>query len=101
MADSPANKAKDKIDVSYIAGLARLTLDEKEAVTFQGQLEQIVNYIKEVQHLDVSGVEPTAQVVRQPNALRKDVVQPGLARSAVLANAPRHDGEQFLVPKII
>ena len=38
---------------------------------------------------------------RIANVLRKDEERCGLDRQVVLANAPAHDNEQFLVPKII
>ena len=33
--------------------------------------------------------------------LRDDVVRPSLQREAALANAPRHDGECYLVPAVL
>ncbi|MBU4200456.1 MAG: Asp-tRNA(Asn)/Glu-tRNA(Gln) amidotransferase subunit GatC [Verrucomicrobia bacterium] len=89
------------IDVPYVAHLARLTLDDKEIRDFQGQLDQIVAYVKIIQQVDVSGVEPMAHAVQIRNVFRKDEERKGLDRDVVLANAPVHDGEQFLVPKIV
>ncbi len=90
-----------KIDVPYVAHLARLALTDEEVRMFQGQLEQIVDYVKVIQQVDVSGVEPMAHAVRVQNIFRKDEERKSLDRDVVLANAPAHDGEQFLVPKII
>ena len=97
----PAGDIVKKIDVPYVAQLARLTLTEEEVQVFQGQLEQIVDYVKAIQQVDVSGVEPMAHATRVQNVFRKDEERKGLDRDVVLKNAPAHDGEQFLVPKII
>ncbi len=94
-------QAADKIDVRYVAHLARLHLSDAEAVRFQGQLEQILQYVKELQELDVSGVEPTAHAVPVQNVFRADEPRPGLDHAQAMANAPLARNDQFVVPKII
>ena len=47
-----------KIDVSYVAELARLELTEEEKATFQPQLESIVEYVDKISSVDVEGVPP-------------------------------------------
>jgi len=101
MALKSARDAVKKIDVLYVAQLARLALTDEEIRTFQGQLEQIVDYVNTIQQVDVAGVEPMAHAVRVHNVFRQDEERKGLARETVLANAPEHDNEQFLVPKIV
>lgn len=101
-AESPAQEA-DKIDVAYVAKLARIKLTAEELSTFQAQLTQIVDYVNELKKVDVSTAGPggDCSINNPENVLRPDVARPGLPREAVLANAPVHDHEQFLVPKII
>jgi aspartyl-tRNA(Asn)/glutamyl-tRNA(Gln) amidotransferase subunit C len=100
MMNSPARNA-EKIDVAYVANLARIQLTAAELQTLQAQLTQIVDYVKDLEKVDVSTIEPMAYTGRMANVLRKDEERPGLERRVVLANAPAHDNEQFLVPKII
>ena len=97
---TPAHSA-GKIDVAYVAHLARIQLTADEQQTFQAQLTQIVDYIKDLEHVDVSAIEPMAHTERIANVLRPDEERRGLDRPVVLANAPAHDNEQFLVPKIV
>lgn len=100
MADSD-KKSTDKIDVAYVAHLARLYLTEEEVRTFQGQLDHIVGYVKKIDELDLTNVEPTSHAVTVQNVFREDVVKPGLAVEQVMANAPVKVGDQFQVPKIV
>lgn len=93
--------AVEKIDVAYVARLAQLALTDDELRAFQGQLEKIVEYVKDVRQIDVAGIEPMAHAVQIHNVFRKDEPRRGLERDAVLANAPAQDGDQFLVPKIV
>jgi aspartyl-tRNA(Asn)/glutamyl-tRNA(Gln) amidotransferase subunit C len=91
----------DHIDVAYVARLARLDLCEDEVRRFQAQLEQIVDYVRQIREPDVDGVEPMAHAHPLRNIFREDAVQPGLEQATVLANAPRHAQGQFAVPRII
>ena len=98
-----ANKtdAARKINVEYVAKLARVSLSEEEKALFQKQLEEIVNYINDISRVDVAGVQPTAHSTANQNVFRRDESRVGLDRETVLKNAPVHDGRQFLVPKIV
>jgi aspartyl-tRNA(Asn)/glutamyl-tRNA(Gln) amidotransferase subunit C len=96
-----ARRDTDRIDVAYVARLARLSLTEEEVRTFAAQLREIVDYVRKINELDVRGIEPTSHAHPVTNVLRKDEVRPGLEREAVLANAPAHAQAQVLVPKIV
>lgn len=90
-----------KIDVAYVAGLARLELTPEEEHTFQQQLEMIVGYVEKIAGLDVSGIEPTLHGQTRVNVFREDVVVPSLPRECFLANAPERAGFDFKLPKIV
>lgn len=90
-----------KIDVGYVAELARLELTEEEKNLFQSQLESIVKYVEVISSVDVEGVEPMMHGQRIVNAFREDEVRPSLPTQTVLANAPKRVGDEFLLPKIV
>lgn len=91
----------NKIDVAYVAELARLELTDEEKSVFQPQLENIVKYVEKISEVDVSGVEPMMHGRALVNAFREDVVRPSLDREAALANAPRRTENEFYLPKIV
>lgn len=91
----------EHIDVAYLADLARLNLSEEEIVRFQGQLDQIVDYVGKLGELDLSGIEPTAHAHAVQNVFRQDVNRPGLDHETVMKNAPATLQGQFKVPQII
>ena len=90
-----------KDDVEYVAGLAHLELDEDTKQRLVGELGEILSYMDKLNELDTAGIEPTMHVLEMTNVYRDDEVQPSLDRDAALANAPKDDGEYFLVPKIL
>lgn len=90
-----------KIDVAYVAELARLELTEEEKAVFQPQLEGIVKYVEMISKVDVEGVEPMMHGRAIVNAFREDVVRPSLSTETALKNAPDRVGDEFLLPKIV
>ena len=90
-----------KIDVAYVAELARLALTDEEKAVFQPQLENIVRYVEKISSVDVSGVEPMMHGRPLVNAFREDVVRASLPAEVALANAPKRIGDEFLLPKIV
>src|SRR5436189_830587 len=92
--------------VTAIAALAHLELNDAEIDLFARQLGDILAYAEEVQRIDTTGVPPTASVVTRHSADRDDIERPGLDREAALANAPdpaRQAGLDvfFRVPRVI
>ncbi len=88
------------MDVSYVANLARIDLTAEETVLFQGQLDQILEYVEQLGELDVSNVEPTAHATPLVNVLRADKPGVSLDNESVIANAPAARDGEILVPKI-
>lgn len=95
------SKPIHEIDVSYVAHLARMHLTDEEKARFQSQLGGILEYVKSLEELDVSGIEPTSHAIPVHNVLRDDVEQPSLDHEKAMANAPEEKKSQFHVPKII
>ena len=93
--------SSEKIDVRYVAKLARLALTDDEVERFGAQLGDLLEHVDVLAKLDVSHVAATAQVVESRNVERDDTLRPGLDREVVLAQAPQRQGGFFRVPRII
>ena len=90
-----------RADVEHVAYLARLGLTEAELARLEGQLNHILDQYAKLAELDTDAIPPTAQTIELENILRDDVARPSLPVEDVLANAPRRDGEFFVVPAIL
>ncbi|MDQ2865322.1 MAG: Asp-tRNA(Asn)/Glu-tRNA(Gln) amidotransferase subunit GatC [Candidatus Eremiobacteraeota bacterium] len=93
--------SSEKIDVRYVAKLARIALTEDEVERFGAQLSDLLEHVDALAKLDVSQIAATAQVVESRNIDREDAVRPCLERETVLAEAPARQGAFFRVPRII
>jgi len=90
--------------VHYVAALANLSLTEAEVSKLRRDLDGILEHFDKLNEIDVSGVEPMAQVLydtEETAALRADVPVPPLGNELALANAPQPGAGYFKVPKVI
>ena len=84
-------------DVEYVARLAMLEVADNEKKELAHQLSAIVEYVEQLNKLDVSGIEPTAQVVTSvKHAVRDDRVAPRTGSSDAGKTV-----KLFKVPKVI
>ena len=88
-------------DVKKVASLARLKVSDEELDSLAKDLRSIVGYVQVLNELNCDSVEPMVHAVERQNVLRPDVLTVSLDRNLALWNAPRTDGEYFLVPAII
>lgn len=88
-------------EVGKVARLARLKLSEAELQDCHKQLGEILEYVKLLDEVDVTGVAPMSHPVPVQNVFREDVPVESLSRDEALQNACKTDGRFFLVPRIL
>ena len=88
-------------EVGRIAKLARIGLSDAETNSMTLELGKILEFVEQLQKVDISDIPPTDQVTGLEDVWREDVVKPSMAREALLANAPDKSKGCFRVPKII
>jgi aspartyl-tRNA(Asn)/glutamyl-tRNA(Gln) amidotransferase subunit C len=91
----------DSEQVRKVANLARLELTADEETQFTTQLGSILDYIEQLNQLDVTNVAPTTRAIDVSNVTREDILQPYPDREAILNSAPQQEGDFFRVPKIL
>jgi aspartyl-tRNA(Asn)/glutamyl-tRNA(Gln) amidotransferase subunit C len=93
--------AIDEAQVRRIARLARLNLNPDEVQLFSGQLARILAYIRQLQQVDTTGVEPLAHPLPIMNVLRDDEPHEPYTTEQALANSPQRAGDFFKVPAVL
>ena len=93
--------AVDEATVRRIAKLARIAVTDQEAQSLQGELSSILNWVEQLEEVDVSGVEPMTSVVHMEMKKRDDAVTDGGYPDNVVANAPSKENHFFVVPKVV
>ncbi len=87
--------------IKNIAHLARLKFPEADAAKFQSDIDGILNWVEQLQEVDVSGVEPLVSVSPRQSAMRADVVTDGDLQAELMQNAPEALQGFYTVPKMV
>ena len=95
MADAP------RLDIDYVANLARLALTPAEKAEFARQLDEILGYIEQLRSIPVDGVEPMAHAIPVDNVWQADEPRPGLPVEEALRNAPARRDQRVAVPRLV
>ncbi|WP_031553412.1 Asp-tRNA(Asn)/Glu-tRNA(Gln) amidotransferase subunit GatC [Parvularcula oceani] len=95
----------DEKTVAKVAKLARIALPEERLAPMTHELNDILNWVEQLQEVDVEGVEAMASCVDAVLPLRKDALAQdetgGGQPEAVTKNAPRTEDHFFVVPKVV
>lgn len=84
----------------HVARLARLALTEPELARMRHELSVILDYVDQVQELDLDGVVPTTHAIPMQNVFRDDVPTPSISAELALREAPEVLGGGFAVPRM-
>lgn len=78
------------IDVTRVAGLAKLTVKEPLLSKLHKQLEEILEFVSKLQKIDTKNVKPTSQVTGLTNVMREDEIETTrmFTQEQALSNAP-------------
>ncbi len=84
-------------ELSYLAQLSAIKLDEQELDVLTGQITKVLDYAAQLQQ--VSNDQEIAST-RNVNMMRDDIVV-SFDSETLLAQAPERSGSYFVVPKIL
>ena len=98
---TPEPRRLSEEEVRKVAKLARLELGPEQVELYSEQLSSVLEHIENLQGMEVDSVEPMAHPLPLSNRLAEDVPGEALPLEAVLANAPRREGDFIAVPKVL
>jgi aspartyl-tRNA(Asn)/glutamyl-tRNA(Gln) amidotransferase subunit C len=91
-----------KETVKKLAKLSSIGLSDQEIDDMTKELGAIVEFVEQLQSVDVTNVEPTFQVTGLQDAFRSDEIAPvTLSRDELLANAPAQQDGYIKVPRVL
>jgi aspartyl-tRNA(Asn)/glutamyl-tRNA(Gln) amidotransferase subunit C len=89
-------------DILKLAALSKLRLSDEEIERLQGELAEILDYVKQLDEVDTKGLSPTYQVSGLKNVFRKDEIKDyGYKKDELLKNAPALQDGQFKVKRVL
>lgn len=92
----------DNALIDKLAKLSSLEIDESKKENLKQELGEIINFVENLNEIDVSHIEATFNTVEGGTPLREDTAQQDLKLSNhILNHAPKSEEGYFIVPKII
>ncbi len=89
-------------DVLKLARLARIELGDTEVDIFTKEFAAILEYVEQLQSVDVEGLEPTSQVSGLKNVMRTDqVIDYGYQAEDLLKNVPQTENNLIKVKRMV
>ena len=93
------------VDDNLIAKLSILSsfeIDDSKKEKLKAELGDIINFVENLNEIDVSGIEATFSTIEGGTPLREDIAVQDLELSSnIMKHAPNSEDGYFIVPKII
>jgi aspartyl-tRNA(Asn)/glutamyl-tRNA(Gln) amidotransferase subunit C len=91
----------DEKTVRRVARLARIKVADQDLPKLADELNVILNFVEQLNEVNVENVEPLTSVVEQSMKKRQDVVTDGHYPKAIIQNAAASEDDFFMVPKVV
>ncbi len=92
----------DDILIDKLAKLSSLEIDDSKKENLKSELGDIINFVENLNEIDVSKIDATFTTVEGGTPLREDIANQDLEMSKhILNHAPKSEDGYFIVPKII
>lgn len=101
------------IDASEVLRIARLAhleypasederlFDDAALGRYAADIDRILEHVRDLESVNVEGVERSAHGMPIPTRLRPDAADPALGTEKALAAAPAAEADAFRVPKVV
>lgn len=89
-----------KKQIEHLAELSALDFSEEAKQKMKGDLEQILNFVNEMNKCDTSSCDHDDSEVILSN-LREDKIKAGLTQEEATSNAPSKDNGYYIVSKVV
>ena len=92
----------DNTTVDKLAKLSSLTIEDDKKEAIAAELGQIIEFVENLNEIDVSHVDATFTTIAGGQPMREDVASKvdGMSE-AIMENAPQSEDNYFVVPAII
>lgn len=90
----------DKL-IDRLSFLAKLEFKGQEKQEIKNDLKNILELADTLNDIDTTGVEPLIYLNSEKNILRDDVAVKEMTKKEFFKNAPEHNGDFIIVPKVV
>ena len=88
-----------KEPVKRAMSLAKLDVGQDQRLL--KDIQRLLEYVEQISEVDTSDTEPMFYPFEGAMDLRDDRPVKSLSKDTILASAPKHDGDFFIVPRVV
>ena len=92
---------ENKKEVLKLAKLSKLSFDDTTIEKVQEDLNNILNYMEELNELDLENIEPLYNVHDIELRLHSDIKKEEMSKERFINNSPKHDENFVSLPVIV
>jgi aspartyl-tRNA(Asn)/glutamyl-tRNA(Gln) amidotransferase subunit C len=89
------------MNIKDLTKLANLVLTKKQEEELEKSIPSVLEYMDQINKLDVDDIPETTRVSEEENVLREDIVTPSLSQKDALKNAKQTRDGFFVVPYVL
>lgn len=93
-------KVSDEL-IDRLANLAKIEFDDKAKSEIKNDMNRMLEFIDKLNEIDTEGVDPLIFMSDEINILREDIAKISITQKEALKNAPHHDSDYIMVPKVV
>lgn len=87
--------------IKYIAGLAKLSLNDDELQSLGNDMQNIIGLMDTIKEIDTDNIDVTEHISRVTNNMREDIPGNPLNTEKILSNSKHTIDNCFAIPKMI
>ena len=87
--------------IKYIAGLAKLSLDDNEMQSLANDMQDIIGLMDTIKDIDTDSINATEHISRVTNNMREDTAGNPYDTEKILSNSKHAIDNCFAIPKMI
>jgi len=87
--------------IDHIAHLSRLEFDGEAKEIIKKDVENMIDFVDQLNSVDTDGVEPLIFMSESINVLREDIDKDTITQEEALKNAVHHDSDYFKIAKVL
>ena len=85
----------DKNQVKKVAKLSRISLDDSKLESLSKDLDSILNFVEQLNELDIKKTEPLTSIIDKTLEPRADKINDGKIKDEILKNSPDKNEDFF------
>jgi aspartyl-tRNA(Asn)/glutamyl-tRNA(Gln) amidotransferase subunit C len=93
-------KVSDEL-IDRLSNLAKIEFDDKARGEIKNDMNKMLDFVDKLNEIDTEGINPLIFMSEEINVLREDIAKETITQKEALKNAPHHDSDYIMVPKVV